>query len=202
MDIAEPVYSPPILHSGEWVRAPVRPASPLKRDRRRRLNTTDTSLALYRPEFEKDSCGFGLIAHMDGKASQWLVQTAVNSLACLTHRGAVAADGKTGDGRRLRMKLPVSFMRAVAAEAGLQLAERFAVGMVFLNQDQAKATAAKQRMAGELAKQSNTNTNKRAVPVDPSACGAEALKTLPHIEQVFVNVPAAMDDVACERHLY
>src|SRR3569833_2263048 len=172
MDIAATVYSPPILPSGEWVRAPVRHASTLKRDRRRRVNTTDTSLGLYRPEFEKDSCGFGLIAHMDGKASHWLVQTAVNSLACLTHGGAVAADGKTGDGCGLLMKLPVSFMRAVAAEAGLQLAERFAVGMVFLNQDQAKATAAKQRMAGELA------------------------------EQGFAIVPAAMDDVACERQLY
>src|SRR3569623_931081 len=202
MDIAPPVYTPPILPPGKWVRAPVRHASTLKRDRRRRVNTTDTSLGLYRHEFEKDSCGFGLIANMDGKASHWLVQTAVNSLACLTHRGAVAADGKSGDGCGLLMKLPVSFMRAVAAEAGLQLAERFAVGMVFLNQDQAKATAAKQRMAGELAEQGFAVAGWRAVPVDPSACGAEALKTLPHIEQVFVNVPAAMDDVACERHLY
>src|SRR3569623_246517 len=202
MDIAPPVYTPPILPPGKWVRAPVRHASTLKRDRRRRVNTTDTSLGLYRHEFEKDSCGFGLIANMDGKASHWLVQTAVNSLACLTHRGAVAADGKSGDGCGLLMKLPVSFMRAVAAEAGLQLAERFAVGMVFLNQDQAKATAAKQRMAGELAEQGFEVAGWRAVPVDPSACGAEALKTLPHIEQVFVNVPASMDDVACERHLY
>ena len=56
------------------------------------------SEGLYRPSFEKDSCGFGLIAQMDGKASHWLVQTAINSLACLTHRGAVAADQKTGDG--------------------------------------------------------------------------------------------------------
>ena len=166
------------------------------------MNTTDTSLGLYRPEFEKDSCGFGLIAHMDGKASHWLVQTAVNSLACLTHRGAVAADGKTGDGCGLLMKLPVSFMRAVAAEAGLQLGERFAVGMVFLNQDVAKAATARQRVAGELAEQGFEVAGWRAVPVDPSACGAEALKTLPHIEQVFVNVPASMDDVACERHLY
>jgi glutamate synthase (NADPH/NADH) large chain len=53
---------------------------------------------LYHPEFEHDGCGFGLIAHMDGQSSHWLVSTAIASLARLTHRGAIAADGKTGDG--------------------------------------------------------------------------------------------------------
>ncbi len=57
------------------------------------LNST-----LYRPEFEKDNCGFGLIAHMDGASSHWLVETAIEALARLTHRGAISADGKTGDG--------------------------------------------------------------------------------------------------------
>ncbi len=166
------------------------------------MNITDTPLGLYRPEFEKDSCGFGLIAQMDGKASHWLVQTAINSLACLTHRGAVAADGKTGDGCGILMKLPVSFMRAMAAEAGFDVAERFAVGMVFLNQDTAKAATAKQRVTGELVEQGFKVPGWRVVPVDPSACGAEALKSLPHIEQVFVDIPAGMDDAAAERHLY
>ncbi len=166
------------------------------------MNTTDTDTGLYRSEFEKDSCGFGLIAHMDGKASHWVVQTAINSLACLTHRGAVAADGKTGDGCGLLMKLPQSFMRAVAAEAGFGVAERFAVGMVFLSRDAARAEAAKQRVSRELTEQGFHVAGWRAVPVDPAACGAEALKSLPHIEQVFADVPDSMDDAACERHLY
>src|SRR3569623_3737170 len=133
MHVLAPVYSTPISPPGEMC-ARAREARVdtgfFIETVENRVNTTDTSLGLYRPEFEKDSCGFGLIAHMDGKASHWLVQTAVNSLACLPHRGAVAAAGKTGDGCGLLMELPVSFMRAVAAEAGLQLAERFAVGMV------------------------------------------------------------------------
>jgi glutamate synthase (NADPH/NADH) large chain len=58
------------------------------------------SPTLYRPEFERDSCGFGLIAQMDNQASHWLVKTSINSLARLTHRGAVAADGKSGDSPR------------------------------------------------------------------------------------------------------
>ena len=50
---------------------------------------------LYREAFERDSCGFGLIANLDDQASHWLVKTAIASLGRLTHRGAVAADGKT-----------------------------------------------------------------------------------------------------------
>ena len=53
---------------------------------------------LYRPDFEQDSCGFGLIAQMDNQPSQWLIRTSIHSLARLTHRGAVAAEGKSGDG--------------------------------------------------------------------------------------------------------
>ena len=77
---------------------------------------------LYRPEFERANCGFGLIAHMDGKPSHWLVATAIRSLACLTHRGAVAADGKTGDGCGLLMKTPEGFFRKVTQALNITLA--------------------------------------------------------------------------------
>ena len=90
---------------------------------------------LYRPEFEKDSCGFGLIAQMDGKASHWLVKTAIQSLGRLTHRGAISADGKTGDGCGLLMKMPRDYMRAKADAANIKLDEHFAVGLVFLSKD-------------------------------------------------------------------
>ena len=76
-----------------------------------------TRPTLYRPEFERDNCGFGLIAHMDGQPSHWLLETAISALARLTHRGAVAADGKSGDGCGLLIKPPVAFMRRAAAAA-------------------------------------------------------------------------------------
>ena len=78
---------------------------------------------LYRPEFEHDSCGFGLIAHIHNKPSHWLVETAVEALARLTHRGAVAADGKSGDGCGLLMKRPESFLRTVGKACGFEVAE-------------------------------------------------------------------------------
>ena len=157
---------------------------------------------LYRPQFEKDNCGFGLIAHMDGVPSHWLVQTAVNSLACLTHRGAVAADGKSGDGCGLLLRKPDGFLRAAAAELDITLASRYAVGMIFLSQEADKADAARLQLESELGKEGLQVAGWRVVPVDPSACGEESLKSLPRIEQVFVNAPAAMEEADFERHLY
>ena len=88
---------------------------------------------LYRPEFEKDSCGFGLIAHMDDQPSHKLVQTAITALQRMTHRGAVAADGKTGDGCGLLMKKPDTFLRREAERQGIVLsAEDYGVGNLFL----------------------------------------------------------------------
>src|SRR5271166_1140280 len=101
---------------------------------------------LYRCSYERDSCGFGLIANLDDEPSHWLLQTAISSLNRLTHRGAIAADGKTGDGCGLLIKMPVGFLRAVAAEAGILLTPQFGAGLVFLSQDPAKAQAARQAL--------------------------------------------------------
>src|SRR5450759_5339404 len=99
---------------------------------------------LYRSAYEKDSCGFGLIASLDDNPSHWVLQTAISSLNRLTHRGAVAADGKTGDGCGLLIKTPTRFLRAVAGEAGLVLEAQFAAGFVFLNRDERQAEEARQ----------------------------------------------------------
>src|SRR5215475_12730666 len=91
------------------------------------------SRGLYKDSYERDSCGFGLIASLDDAPSHWLVRTAITSLNRLTHRGAIATDGKTGDGCGLLLKHPGDFLRAVAAEAGIALGSRFAAGLVFLS---------------------------------------------------------------------
>src|SRR5450755_3072685 len=105
---------------------------------------------LYRQSYEKDSCGFGLIANLDDVASHWLLDTAISSLNRLTHRGAIAADGKTGDGCGLLLKMPTLFLRAAATEAGMRLAPLFGAGLVFLNRDPAKAAHAREVLTGEL----------------------------------------------------
>src|SRR5882762_10446137 len=105
---------------------------------------------LCRVAHEKDSCGFGLIASLDDRASHWVVETAISSLNRLTHRGAIANDGKTGDGCGLLIKQPTAFLRAVGAEAGLELKPMFAAGLVFLNRDAAKAALAREVLCAQL----------------------------------------------------
>ena len=160
------------------------------------------SWGLCRAAYEKDSCGFGLIASLDDRASHWVLQTAISSLNRLTHRGAIATDGKTGDGCGLLIKQPTEFLRAVAAEAGFNLAPLFAAGLVFLSRDAAKAAAARETLSEQLRLESLSVAGFRALPTDPAACGSEALKSLPLIEQVFVNAPADIDAPAFNRKLF
>ncbi len=164
--------------------------------------TNKTLTGLYHPSFEKDSCGFGLIAQMDNEPSHWLVQTAIKALGRLTHRGAIAADGKTGDGCGLLMRLPETFLRAKADALGLVLDQCFAVGMVFLNTDEAKATAARECVEKCLRDEDLIVAGWRQVPTDPVGCGDEALKTMPLVEQVFVNAPAGMTTQRFEQRLF
>jgi glutamate synthase (NADPH/NADH) large chain len=157
---------------------------------------------LYRPEFERDSCGFGLIAQMDDKASHDLVKTSINALARLTHRGAVAADGKSGDGCGLLLKKPEHYLRAVAEAAGITLTDTFAVGMVFLNPDPRQAEIARHRLQEELARAGLPTAGWRRVPVNSEACGQESRRTLPNIEQIFVNAPPHSRESDFERQLF
>ncbi len=164
------------------------------------MSTAKTGL--YREAYEKDSCGFGLIASLDDAPSHWLVKTAIASLNRLTHRGAIAADGKTGDGCGLLLKKPDKFLRVAAKEAGIKLAPVFAAGNVFLNTDPALAARAREELAGQLKREGLQVAGWRALPTDPSVCGAEALKTLPAMEQLFVNAPADMDAAEFNRKLF
>jgi glutamate synthase (NADPH/NADH) large chain len=157
---------------------------------------------LYRPEFERDNCGWGLIAQMDGKPSHWLVSTAIHSLGRLTHRGAVAADGKSGDGCGLLFSKPDLFLRAVADEQGIKLGEQYAVGMVFLNTDNQQCAKAKATLEDFIRHQGLTPSGWRQVPVDTSALGEQAAQSLPVIEQIFINTGQPVEEAELERRLY
>lgn len=164
---------------------------------------TELEQGLYRSKFEKDNCGFGLMAQMDGKASHWLVSTSIQALDNLTHRGAIGADGKTGDGCGLLMQKPDSFFRTIAKELNFAVSDNYAVGMVFLSQDDAKATANQAIVTEQLSAQGLDVLGWRDVPIDAkSACGEQAVKSMPIMRQVFVNAAADMDEAAFERHLY
>jgi glutamate synthase (NADPH/NADH) large chain len=157
---------------------------------------------LYDPAFERDSCGFGLIANLDDIPSHFVVETAISALARLTHRGAVAADGKTGDGCGLLIKFPFRFLREVGEELGFTLAKRFAAGTVFLSHDKAVAASARAVIETALRQTGVEVAGWREVPTDPSVCGEVALETLPRIEQVFVNATEGMQRGRFNRRLF
>ena len=143
---------------------------------------------LYRPEEFRDNCGFGLIAHIEGQPSHRLLQTAIESLTCMTHRGGIAADGKTGDGCGLLLQMPDAFMRAAAKQAfGRKLGQHYAVGMMFLSQDPARQTAARSAVETALRGNDLEVIGWREVPTAPDVCGEIALSQLPYIEQVFIS---------------
>ncbi|MGI9311104.1 MAG: glutamate synthase large subunit, partial [bacterium] len=142
---------------------------------------------LHRAEFERDSCGFGLIAQMDDRPSHRMVVRAVRALARLGHRGGVGADPRTGDGCGLSLKMPRRFMRRVAAEQGFELPPRFASGLVFLDRDDARAATQKRVLAEELARRGADLIGWRTPPTDPTALGEQGRRLMPRIEQIFVG---------------
>jgi glutamate synthase (NADPH/NADH) large chain len=160
------------------------------------------SPGLYCPQDTRESCGFGLIAHIRGMQSHELVATACAALARMTHRGAVDADGKTGDGCGVLMAFPRSFFRALAREQDLWLDEHFAVGMVFLGPDPEIADRSRKILEKHIRRETLGVAGWREVPMDASVLGPSAAGSLPRIEQVFVNAPLGWNAHDVERRLF
>ncbi len=158
--------------------------------------------SLYDRALDRDSCGFGLIANLDDEPSHRVLATAISALARLTHRGAVAADGKTGDGCGLLIRFPERFLREVANECDIALAERFGAGTVFLGRDEATAANSRRLIEAAVRDSGLEPAGWRLVPTDPAALGELALKTLPRIEQLFVNAPEGMQRATFNRMLF
>ena len=166
------------------------------------LNQYSDQHNLYQPDVFKDNCGFGLIAHTHGEASHDLVQTAIHSLSCMTHRGGVAADGKTGDGCGLLIATPKVFFKKIASDNGFTLNEIFAVGTVFVNLDKALAQHSQDTLSEAIEAQGLLVAGWRDVPVDLSIVGDIARESLPGFKQILVNCPINMDEATFNRKLF
>ena len=135
----------------------------------------------------KDNCGFGLLASIDNKASHKNLEDAIKSLSRMMHRGAIAADGKTGDGSGLLLSLPKSFFNKEAKNNNISLPNVYAVAMVF-NKNEDDFNVIKEVCENNDLKVVYT----REVPVDIKALGEQAISTLPNITQVFVTPNSLM----------
>jgi glutamate synthase (NADPH) large chain len=142
---------------------------------------------VYDPASEHDSCGFGLIARVDGPGSRAIVDAALEALSRMAHRGGIAADGLSGDGCGVLLHGADAFVRVLAAESGFALADgAVAAGNVFLPRDAAEAARCRDTLQEELARVGARTVGWREVPVDAAACGKLARASMPRIAQVFV----------------
>ncbi|MGY2734582.1 glutamate synthase large subunit [Sphingomonas sp. UYP23] len=161
---------------------------------------------MYRPEFEGDACGVGLVAATDGTPSRRVVQSAIDALKAVWHRGAVDADGKTGDGAGLHIDLPLKFFDdAIAASGHRPLPNRLAVGMIFLPRtDLGAQEACRTIVESVIIEEGYTIYGWRQVPVDVSVIGQKGLATRPEIEQIMIAgpLPEEASFAEFEKNLY
>ncbi len=161
------------------------------------------SAPLYDPAFEHDACGTGFVADLLGTPSHAIVQRALEAVVNLTHRGAVDADAKTGDGAGIMLQTPG---RLLAREAEILTGRpvdeaTIAAGMIFTSPKPRRAALARSLVCKAL-QQSGVHTfGWRNVPVRPEVLGEKALATMPGIWQILFERPAE-DDPAFERTLY
>ncbi|MFN3370236.1 MAG: glutamate synthase large subunit [Sphingomonadaceae bacterium] len=162
---------------------------------------------LYDPAHEHDSCGVGLIASTDGRPSRRVVEAGIEALKAVWHRGAVDADGKTGDGAGIHVDLPVAFFHDCVERAGQRPRPNLlAVGMVFLPRtDLAAQEACRTIVESELIAFGHFIYGWRQVPVDISVIGEKAAALRPEIEQIMIAGPEDTSwaaQAAFEKDLY
>ncbi len=173
-------------------------------DRQRRNARLLTEQGLYDPRQEHDACGVGLVAAIDGTPRRDVVDRALEALASIWHRGAVAADGKTGDGAGIHVQVSQAFFRDCVVRTGhTPLDGRIAVGMIFLPRtDYTAQEACRTIVETEILRAGYYNYGWRQVPVDVSVIGEKAAATRPEIEQILFACDQTRDIETLDRDLY
>jgi len=160
---------------------------------------------LYDPQFEHDSCGVGFVCNIKGERSGDVVRKGIEVLERMSHRGAVGADPKTGDGAGILIQMPHRFYVRVASEAGVTLPEEggYGTGLVFLPENAAERAVCEKAFNDITAEEGQKVLFWRTVPVDDSIIGEGARSTQPVIRQIFIKPGRGLDGrMAFERKLY
>jgi glutamate synthase (NADPH/NADH) large chain len=161
--------------------------------------------SLYKSDDEHASCGVGLVVSIDGKASRKVVDNGINALKAVWHRGAVDADGKTGDGAGIHVQIPINFFYDQVERTGHEprLDELLAVGQVFLPRtDFGAQETCRTIVETEILRMGYFIYGWRHVPVDVTVLGEKANATRPEIEQILISNSKGVDEDTFERELY
>ncbi len=160
---------------------------------------------LYKSDDEHASCGVGLVVAVSGKPSRKVVENGINALKAVWHRGAVDADGKTGDGAGIHVQIPVRFFYDQVRRTGHEpdVKKLIAVGQVFLPRtDFGAQERCRTIVETEVLRMGHYIYGWRHVPVDTSVLGDKANATRPEIEQILIRCDKAIDHEQFERELY
>jgi len=160
---------------------------------------------LYSPEEEHSSCGVGLVVNIDGSRSREVVENGIKALKAIWHRGAVDADGKTGDGAGIHVQIPVPFFYDQVERTGHtpRKDELIAVGQVFLPRTNfAAQETCRTIVESEVLRMGYYIYGWRHVPVNVVCLGEKANATRPEIEQILISNAKGVDEETFERELY
>ncbi|MEO1139490.1 MAG: glutamate synthase large subunit [Pseudomonadota bacterium] len=160
---------------------------------------------MYAEEEEHSSCGVGLVVAVNGKPSRKVVEAGIDALKAIWHRGAVDADGKTGDGAGIHIQIPVPFFYDQVRRTGHEpnQDQLIAVGQVFLPRtDFGAQETCRTIVETEVLKMGHYIYGWRHVPVDISVLGEKANATRPEIEQILISNAKGIDEEDFERELY
>ena len=160
---------------------------------------------LYSAEEEHSSCGVGLVVNIDGTRSREVVENGIKALKAIWHRGAVDADGKTGDGAGIHVQIPVPFFYDQVERTGHKprKGEMIAVGQVFLPRTNFGAQeTCRTIVETEVLRMGYYIYGWRHVPVKVECLGEKANATRPEIEQILISNAKGVDEETFERELY
>ena len=161
--------------------------------------------SLYRDEDEHASCGVGLVVSIDGKSSRGVVENGIDALKAVWHRGAVDADGKTGDGAGIHVQIPGSFFYDQVRRTGHEPdpSKLFAVGQIFLPRtDFGAQEQSRTIVETEVLRMGHYIYGWRHVPVETDCLGEKASATRPEIEQILIRNEKDISEEEFERELY
>ena len=168
------------------------------------INSNTKNRGLYRPEFERDSCGIGFVTNLKGKKSHDIIQNALTMLECMEHRGGTGYDVKSGDGAGILIQIPHDFFAAEASDLGVELPAEgeYGVGMIFFPSEPKLAEACRKILNASIKELGLKLLGYRVVPVNNAMLGAASIDSEPQIEQLFIQKPADLSQQEFERKLF